>query len=55
LAQARARGEIPADKDPVGIARFLLTFIQGLRVVGQAKLGREFTESAIASALSTLN
>ncbi len=39
-------GELSADKNPVELARFLTTFVQGLRVVGQARLGRTFTEDA---------
>lgn len=55
LERARARGEIAPGKDPVAIARLLLTFIQGLRVVGQAGLGRAFIEGAIDSALTVLD
>jgi TetR/AcrR family transcriptional regulator, transcriptional repressor for nem operon len=36
LARARAQGEIPADKDPRALARFLLVMLQGLRVLGRA-------------------
>ncbi len=55
LERAKARGELGVDTDPAQVARFFLTFIQGLRVVGQAGLGRAFVESAIESALITLN
>ena len=55
LERATARGELGSDKDPAALARFFLTFIQGLRVVGQARLGRAFTESAIESALTALD
>ncbi|WP_019633632.1 TetR/AcrR family transcriptional regulator [Actinomadura atramentaria] len=36
LVRARAQGEIPADRDPRALARFLLVVAQGLRVVGRA-------------------
>jgi TetR/AcrR family transcriptional repressor of nem operon len=55
LERARARGELAPDKDPAALARFLLTFIQGLRVIGQAGLGQAFAESAIESALAALD
>lgn len=54
LERAKARGELSPERDPIEISRFLLTFIQGLRIVGQARLGREFAEDAIDGALSTL-
>lgn len=55
LEGAQARGEIPADKDPRGLARFLTTFIQGIRVVGGAQVGREFTEDALDTAMHVLD
>ncbi|MFF3989074.1 TetR/AcrR family transcriptional regulator [Streptomyces sp. NPDC001797] len=55
LEQAQARGEITPDKDPRKLARFLTTFIQGIRVVGQARTGREFTEDALDTAMRTLD
>ena len=55
LERARARGELGSDKDPAALARFLLTFVQGLRVVGQARFGRAFASSAIESALTALD
>ncbi|MGW4595888.1 TetR/AcrR family transcriptional regulator [Streptomyces sp. NPDC004457] len=55
LERARARGELPADKNPVELARFLTTFVQGLRVVGQARLGRSFTEDAVETAMRVLD
>lgn len=36
LARARARGEIAADADVASLARFLVSGIQGLRLVGKA-------------------
>jgi TetR/AcrR family transcriptional repressor of nem operon len=55
LERAKSRGELSQDKNPVELARFLTTFVQGLRVVGQARLGRSFTEDAIAAAMRTLD
>ncbi|NUU19919.1 MAG: TetR/AcrR family transcriptional regulator [Streptomycetaceae bacterium] len=39
LTRAQAQGEIPADKDPRALARFLLTVLQGMRVVGTGAPG----------------
>lgn len=55
LERAKASGELGPDRDPAALARFLLTFIQGLRVVGQVRLGRAFAESAVESALGVLD
>ncbi|MDX2708855.1 helix-turn-helix domain containing protein [Streptomyces sp. PA03-6a] len=55
LEKAKARGELSADKDPVELARFLTTFVQGLRVVGRARLGRAFVEDAVGTALRSLD
>ncbi|MEU1412634.1 TetR/AcrR family transcriptional regulator [Streptomyces sp. NPDC005731] len=55
LERAKVRGELSADKNPVELARFLTTFVQGLRVVGQARLGRPFTEDALTVAMRALD
>ncbi|POX63137.1 TetR family transcriptional regulator [Streptomyces sp. Ru62] len=55
LERAKTRGELSADKNPVELARFLTTFVQGLRVVGQARLGRPFTQDALETALRVLD
>ncbi|MFF3560517.1 TetR/AcrR family transcriptional regulator [Streptomyces sp. NPDC002574] len=55
LERAKSRGELSEDKNPVELARFLTTFVQGLRVVGQARLGRTFTQDAVATALHSLD
>ncbi|MFH8625982.1 TetR/AcrR family transcriptional regulator [Streptomyces vietnamensis] len=55
LHAARDRGEIRDDHCPEELARFLTTFIQGLRVMGRARAGREFLESAVAGALRALD
>ncbi|WP_328760472.1 TetR/AcrR family transcriptional regulator [Streptomyces sp. NBC_00271] len=55
LERGQARGELSADKDPAGLARFLTTFIQGMRLMGKARVGREFLESAVSNALTVLD
>lgn len=55
LERAQARGEIPEGKNTAELARFLTTFIQGLRVTGQARLGRGFTGDSITTALAVLD
>ncbi|MGW0815996.1 TetR/AcrR family transcriptional regulator [Streptomyces viridiviolaceus] len=52
LARARSQGELPADRDPLALARMLLVLLQGLRVVGKASADparvRDATEQALA-------
>ncbi|MEU9453726.1 TetR/AcrR family transcriptional regulator [Streptomyces sp. NPDC048277] len=55
LERAQARGEISPEKSPRELARFLTTFIQGVRVVGGARMGREFTEDALSTAMRALD
>ncbi|MEV7990911.1 TetR/AcrR family transcriptional regulator [Streptomyces sp. NPDC086077] len=55
LERAKTRGELSPDKDPAELARFLTTFVQGLRVVGKARLGRAFVEDAVSTALRALD
>jgi TetR/AcrR family transcriptional repressor of nem operon len=55
LERAKVRGELASNKDPVALARFLTTFIQGLRVMGQARAGRAFIEDAVGTAMRTLD
>ncbi|MCF3128786.1 TetR/AcrR family transcriptional regulator [Streptomyces olivochromogenes] len=55
LERAQVRGELTADKNPAELARLLTTFIQGLRVMGKARAGREFVESAVDAAMRTLD
>jgi len=54
LERARTRGELPPGADPQALAAFLLTAIQGLRVVGKADPDPELLTSAIDSALAIL-
>ena len=55
LERAQARGELGPEKEPARLARFLTTFIQGMRVVGQARADRAFLEDAVATALRSLD
>lgn len=36
LTRARAQGELPTGRDPRALARFLLVFLQGVRVMGKS-------------------
>ncbi|WP_089105164.1 TetR/AcrR family transcriptional regulator [Streptomyces hyaluromycini] len=55
LERAQARGEISPEKNPGELARFLTTFIQGIRIVGGARVGREFIEDALSTAMRVLD
>ena len=55
ISRGQSTGEIPADKDPAALARFLVTLIQGLRVVGKATCDRAALEDTIDVALETLS
>jgi TetR/AcrR family transcriptional repressor of nem operon len=55
LERAQVRGEISPEKNPRELARFLTTFIQGIRVVGGARVGREFMEDALSTAMRALD
>ncbi|MEV0317674.1 TetR/AcrR family transcriptional regulator [Streptomyces sp. NPDC050658] len=52
LVRAQAQGELPEDRDPLALARMLLTLMQGLRVIGKASKDparvRDATEQALA-------
>ena len=54
LTRARAQGEIPAEKDPRALARFLLVILQGMRVLGHAHPDPGRVRDAAAQALSAL-
>jgi TetR/AcrR family transcriptional regulator, transcriptional repressor for nem operon len=54
LTRARAQGEIPADKDPRALARFLLVVLQGMRVLGRAHPDPGRLRDAAAQALAAL-
>ncbi|MWA10985.1 TetR family transcriptional regulator [Streptomyces sp. BA2] len=55
LVRAQAQGELPEDRDPLAIARMLLTLMQGLRVVGKASKDPARVRDATEQALSLLD
>jgi TetR/AcrR family transcriptional repressor of nem operon len=55
LMRAEAQGELAPDKDPQALARCLLVFMQGLRVMGKAETEPERLHGATAQALSLLD
>ncbi|ONI86365.1 TetR family transcriptional regulator [Actinosynnema sp. ALI-1.44] len=54
LAQAQGQGTLSEDKDPYSLARFLVTFVQGVRVMGHRPDRRRLTD-AVDHALSLLD
>ncbi|GHE92149.1 TetR family transcriptional regulator [Amycolatopsis deserti] len=54
LTRAQHEGGLAADKDPRALARFLVTFVQGIRVVGKTDDVRRLDE-AVDQALSLLS
>jgi len=54
LTRARAQGEIPRDKEPRALARFLLVVLQGMRVLGRAHPDPGRLRDAAAQALNIL-
>jgi len=54
LVRARARGEIAADADVASLARFLVSGIQGLRLVGKANPDRAALKDIAAVMLRCL-
>ncbi|MFD4501826.1 TetR/AcrR family transcriptional regulator [Streptomyces sp. NPDC058457] len=55
LVRARARGELPADRDPLALARTLLVLLQGLRLVGKASTDPARVRDAAEQALRLLD
>ncbi|MEO3785260.1 TetR family transcriptional regulator [Actinocorallia sp. B10E7] len=55
LARARAQGELAADRDPRALARFLLTLMQGIRVIGKSSDDPARLRDAVEQALSVLS
>jgi TetR/AcrR family transcriptional repressor of nem operon len=55
LTRARAQAELPADKDPAALARFLLTVLQGLRVIAKGAPDPARSRDAAELALSVLD
>ncbi|MFI0407911.1 TetR/AcrR family transcriptional regulator [Actinomadura sp. 3N508] len=52
LTRARAQGELPGDRDPRALARFLVVFLQGLRVLGRAPADDDRIRDATREALA---
>ena len=55
LARAQARGEIAGDADVASLARFLVSGIQGLRLVGKANPDRAVLTDIAAVMLRCLD
>ncbi|MEU0003425.1 TetR/AcrR family transcriptional regulator [Streptomyces sp. NPDC006314] len=55
LTRAQAQGELPADRDPLTLARTLLVLMQGLRVVGKASADPARVRDAAEQALALLD
>lgn len=55
LTRAQAQGELPGDRDPRALARFLLVVLQGLRVVGKGAPDPERLRDAARQALRLLD
>lgn len=55
IVLAQERGEVSRDKDARALARFLLTALQGLRVVGKATPDRARLEGAVDTTLAAMS
>lgn len=55
LAEGQLRGEIPADRSPGDLAGFLVTSLQGLRVMGAINPDRAALMRSAEVALSCLD
>jgi TetR/AcrR family transcriptional repressor of nem operon len=55
LVRAQAQGELPAERDPLTLARMLLVLLQGLRVVGKASSDPARVRDAAEQALALLD
>jgi TetR/AcrR family transcriptional repressor of nem operon len=55
LIRAQEAGEIPADRDPQALARFLVNVLHGLRVLARAGTARAVLEDAVRVALVGLH
>jgi TetR/AcrR family transcriptional repressor of nem operon len=53
LVRAQDQGELGADKDPQALARFMVTFVQGIRVMAK-RPDRQRLRDAVDQALSLL-
>jgi TetR/AcrR family transcriptional repressor of nem operon len=55
LTRAQAQRELPADKDPVALARFLLVVLQGMRIFGRAHPNPDRLRDAAEQAFAALS
>ncbi len=55
LLRARAQDELPATADPRALARFLLVFLQGVRVLGRDDANPDRLADAVHQALTILD
>ncbi|MFF1742822.1 TetR/AcrR family transcriptional regulator [Streptomyces mirabilis] len=55
LVRAQAQDELPADRNPLALARMLLVLMQGLRVVGKASTDPARVRDAAEQALTLLD
>jgi TetR/AcrR family transcriptional repressor of nem operon len=53
-ALEHATGEIPADKDPKALARFLVNTLHGVRVLARAGVDRAVLDDSVRTALEVL-
>ncbi|QIS04423.1 TetR family transcriptional regulator [Nocardia brasiliensis] len=54
LLRARAQGELAADRDPVALARYLVTLLQGIRVIGKTPVRERYLDDTVEQALRML-
>lgn len=54
LLRARAQGELAPDRDPVALARFLVTLLQGIRVIGKTPVRQRFLDDTVEQAVAML-
>jgi TetR/AcrR family transcriptional repressor of nem operon len=55
LLRAQTQGELPTSAEPGALARFLLVFLQGIRVVGPDEQNPERLADAVRTALTILD
>jgi TetR/AcrR family transcriptional repressor of nem operon len=55
LTRARAQGELPPDRDPRALARFLLVVLQGMRVLGKGSPNPDRLRDAAERAVAALD
>jgi hypothetical protein len=52
--ELRAAGEVPANKDPKALARFLVSTLHGVRVLARAGVDRTVLDDSVRTALEVL-